>query len=54
MLAIQGVDDPYGTMAQIDGIADALPGTSSTDAVRSIRGSMAQALTAAFTASPPA
>jgi pimeloyl-ACP methyl ester carboxylesterase len=26
-LAIQGVDDPYGTMAQIDGIADALPDT---------------------------
>ena len=27
VLAIQGVDDVYGTMAQIDGIADALPGT---------------------------
>jgi pimeloyl-ACP methyl ester carboxylesterase len=27
VLAIQGVDDPYGTMAQIDGIAQALPGT---------------------------
>lgn len=27
VLAIQGVDDVYGTMAQIDGIAAALPGT---------------------------
>lgn len=27
VLAIQGEDDPYGTMAQIDGIADGLPGT---------------------------
>jgi pimeloyl-ACP methyl ester carboxylesterase len=27
VLAIQGEDDPYGTMAQIDGIAAALPGT---------------------------
>jgi pimeloyl-ACP methyl ester carboxylesterase len=27
VLAIQGVDDAYGTMAQIDGIAQALPGT---------------------------
>jgi pimeloyl-ACP methyl ester carboxylesterase len=27
VLAIQGVDDPYGTMVQIDGIADAVPGT---------------------------
>jgi pimeloyl-ACP methyl ester carboxylesterase len=27
VLAIQGVDDEYGTMAQIDGIAAALPGT---------------------------
>ena len=27
LLAIQGVDDVYGTMAQIDGIANALPGT---------------------------
>jgi pimeloyl-ACP methyl ester carboxylesterase len=28
VLAVQGVDDPYGTMAQIEGIADRLPGTS--------------------------
>jgi pimeloyl-ACP methyl ester carboxylesterase len=27
VLAIQGVDDPYGTMAQIDGIAARVPGT---------------------------
>lgn len=27
VLAIQGLDDRYGTLAQIDGIADALPGT---------------------------
>jgi pimeloyl-ACP methyl ester carboxylesterase len=27
VLAIQGVDDPYGTMAQIEGIADGVPGT---------------------------
>jgi pimeloyl-ACP methyl ester carboxylesterase len=27
VLAIQGVDDPYGTMAQIEGIADRWPGT---------------------------
>ena len=27
VLAIQGDDDPYGTMAQIEGIADGLPGT---------------------------
>ncbi|WP_157266267.1 alpha/beta fold hydrolase [Azohydromonas aeria] len=27
VLAIQGVDDPYGTMAQIDGIAQAAPQT---------------------------
>ena len=27
VLAIQGIDDVYGTMAQIDGIAAALPGT---------------------------
>lgn len=27
VLAIQGEDDPYGTMAQIDGIANGLPGT---------------------------
>ena len=27
LLAIQGVGDPYGTMAQIDGIADGVPGT---------------------------
>lgn len=27
VLAIQGEDDPYGSMAQIDGIAQALPGT---------------------------
>jgi len=27
LLAIQGRDDPYGTMAQIDGIAAAVPGT---------------------------
>jgi pimeloyl-ACP methyl ester carboxylesterase len=27
VLAIQGVDDPYGSMAQIDGIADGVPGT---------------------------
>ncbi len=27
VLAIQGVDDQYGTMAQIDGIADRVPGT---------------------------
>jgi pimeloyl-ACP methyl ester carboxylesterase len=27
VLAIQGLDDPYGTMAQIDGIAQAVPGT---------------------------
>ena len=34
--------------------ADAIPGTSETDAVRGIRGSMAHALAAAFTASTPA
>ncbi|MED5622343.1 alpha/beta fold hydrolase [Ideonella sp. BN130291] len=27
LLAMQGEDDPYGTMAQIDGIAAAVPGT---------------------------
>lgn len=27
MLAVQGADDPYGTMAQIDGIAQAVPDT---------------------------
>ncbi len=27
VLAVQGVDDVYGTMAQIDGIAQAVPGT---------------------------
>jgi pimeloyl-ACP methyl ester carboxylesterase len=27
VLAIQGEDDPYGTMAQIDGIAERVPGT---------------------------
>lgn len=27
VLAIQGHDDPYGTMAQIEGIADRVPGT---------------------------
>ena len=27
VLAIQGEEDPYGTMAQIEGIADGLPGT---------------------------
>jgi len=27
LLAIQGLDDPYGTMAQIDGIAERVPGT---------------------------
>ena len=27
MLAVQGVDDVYGTMAQIDGIAQAVPGS---------------------------
>ena len=27
VLAVQGRDDEYGTMAQIDGIAAALPGT---------------------------
>lgn len=27
ILAVQGLDDPYGTLAQIDGIADAVPGT---------------------------
>ncbi len=27
VLAVQGVDDAYGTMAQIDGIAQAVPGT---------------------------
>ena len=28
MLAIQGQDDIYGSMAQIDGIAAAVPGTT--------------------------
>jgi pimeloyl-ACP methyl ester carboxylesterase len=27
VLAIQGEDDQYGTMAQIEGIADLVPGT---------------------------